>query len=159
MNNTQNEPLAANEKIAGKWLMDGSPNYGKGYMAGDQKDLETVKKFMDAYENMDAQLMVEMSVDTVRFHPADLGGVFKIDMTNTNFIKERQSNWDSITRDYIYLMPLKIEGSKNRVVTTMFTETRFIKNNTQESINFYERLYLNENSKIVRVVQYSRPTN
>ena len=108
---------------------------------------------------MDAQLMVEMSVDTVRFHPADLGGVFKIDMTNTNFIKERQSNWDSITRDYIYLMPLKIEGSKNRVVTTMFTETRFIKNNTQESINFYERLYLNENSKIVRVVQYSRPTN
>ena len=50
INNTQNEPLAANEKIAGKWLMDGSPNYGKGYMAGDQKDLETVKKFMDAYE-------------------------------------------------------------------------------------------------------------
>jgi hypothetical protein len=159
MNNTQNEPLAANEKIAGKWLMDGSPNYGKGYMAGDQKDLETVKKFMDAYENMDAQLMVEMSVDTVRFHPADLGGVFKIDMTNTNFIKERQSNWDSITRDYTYFMPLKMEGSKNSVVTTMFTETRFLKNSTQESINFYERLYLNENSKIVRVVQYSRPTN
>ena len=41
----------------------------------------------------------------------------------------------------------------------MFTETRFLKNSTQESINIYERLYLNENSKIVRVVQYSRPTN
>ena len=139
--------------------MDGSPNYGKGYMAGDQKDLETVKIFMDAYENMDAQLMVEMSADTVRFHPADLGGIFKIDMTNTKFIEERQSNWDSIIRDYIYFMPLKMEGSKNSVVTTMFTETRFLKNSTQESINFYERLYLNENSKIVRVVQYSRPTN
>jgi hypothetical protein len=139
--------------------MDGSPNYGKGYMAGDQKDLETVKIFMDAYENMDAQLMVEMSADTVRFHPADLGGIFKIDMTNTKFIEERQSNWDSIIRDYIYFMPLKMEGSKNSVVTTMFTETRFLKNSTQESINFYERLYLNENSKIVRVVQYSRPKN
>jgi hypothetical protein len=159
MNNTKNEPQVANEKIAGQWLMDGSPNYGKGYMAGDQKDLETVKIFMDAYENMDAQLMVEMSADTVRFHPADLGGIFKIDMTNTKFIEERQSNWDSITRDYIYFMPLKMEGSKNSVVTTMFTETRFLKNSTQESINFYERLYLNENSKIVRVVQYSRPTN
>ena len=159
MNNTKNEPQVANEKIAGQWLMDGSPNYGKGYMAGDQKDLETVKIFMDAYENMDAQLMVEMSADTVRFHPADLGGIFKIDMTNTKFIEERQSNWDSIIRDYIYFMPLKMEGSKNSVVTTMFTETRFLKNSTQESINFYERLYLNENSKIVRVVQYSRPTN
>lgn len=159
MNNTKNEPQASNEKIAGQWLMDGSPNYGKGYMAGDQKDLETVKTFMDAYENMDAQLMVEMSADTVRFHPADLGGIFKIDMTNTKFIEERQSNWDSITREYIYLMPLKMEGSKNSVVTTMFTETRYLKNSTQESINFYERLYLNENSKIVRVVQYSRPTN
>jgi hypothetical protein len=159
MNNTKNEPQVANEKIAGQWLMDGSPNYGKGYMAGDQKDLETVKIFMDAYENMDAQLMVEMSADTVRFHPADLGGIFKIDMTNTKFIEERQSNWDSITRDYIYFMPLKMEGSKNSVVTTMFTENRFLKNSTQESINFYERLYLNENSKIVRVVQYSRPTN
>jgi hypothetical protein len=159
MNNTKNESQVANEKIAGQWLMDGSPNYGKGYMAGDQKDLETVKIFMDAYENMDAQLMVEMSADTVRFHPADLGGIFKIDMTNTKFIEERQSNWDSITRDYIYFMPLKMEGSKNSVVTTMFTENRFLKNSTQESINFYERLYLNENSKIVRVVQYSRPTN
>ena len=128
-------------------------------MAGDQKDLETVKVFMDAYENMDAETMVEMSADTVRFHPADLAGVFKIDMTNTDFIVERQSNWDSISRDYIYLMPLKIEGSNNSVVTTMFTETRFVNDGTQESTNFYERLYLNEESKIVRVVQYSRPTN
>ena len=41
----------------------------------------------------------------------------------------------------------------------MFTETRFVNDGTQESTNFYERLYLNEESKIVRVVQYSRPTN
>ena len=53
-------------------------NYGKGYMAGDQKDLETVKTFMDAYENMDAQLMVEMSADTVKFHPADLEAYLKL---------------------------------------------------------------------------------
>ena len=156
--NSENEKPITKAKIAGQWLMNGSKNYGKGFMAGDQKDLETVKVFMDAYENMDAETMVEMSADTVRFHPADLAGVFKIDMTNTDFIVERQSNWDSISRDYIYLMPLKIEGSNNSVVTTMFTETRFVNDGTQESTNFYERLYLNEESKIVRVVQYSRPT-
>ena len=146
------------DKIAGKWLMDGS-RFEKGYMAGDQKDYDLVKKFLDAYENMDPQGMVDLSAETVKFHPADIGGVFDVDMTNTDFIAERQSNWDSISRDYIFIMPLKMEDSKNRVVTTAFTETRYIKDGTSESINYYERLYINEQDKIMRVVQYSRPPN
>ena len=146
------------DKIAGKWLREGN-RLNKGYMAGNQRDYDIVKKFMDAYENMDAESMVELSSDTVKFHPSDLSGVFDIDMTNTDFINERQSNWDSISRDYVVILPLKMEGTKNRVVTTMFTEARYVKDGTVDSINFYERLYLNENDKIVRVVQFSRPTN
>ena len=146
------------DKIAGKWLREGN-RLNKGYMAGNQRDYDIVKKFMDAYENMDAELMVELSSDTLKFHPSDLSGVFDIDMTNTDFINERQSNWDSISRDYVVILPLKMEGTKNRVVTTMFTEARYVKDGTVDSINFYERLYLNENDKIVRVVQFSRPTN
>ena len=88
------------EKIGGEWLREGS-RLGKGYMIGDQKDSDLAKKFLDAYENMDAQLMVDLSADSVKFHPADIGGVFDVDMTNTDFIVERQSNWDSISRDYI----------------------------------------------------------
>ena len=72
------------EKIGGEWLMEGS-RLGKGYMIGDQKDSDLAKKFMDAYEDMDAQLMVDLSADTVKFHPADIGGVFDVDMTNTDF--------------------------------------------------------------------------
>ena len=146
------------DKIAGKWLREGN-RLNKGYMAGNQRDYDIVKKFMDAYENMDAESMVELSSDTLKFHPSDLSGVFNIDMTNTDFINERQSNWDSISRDYVVILPLKMEGTKNRVVTTMFTEARYVKDGTVDSINFYERLYLNENDKIVRVVQFSRPTN
>ena len=146
------------DKIAGKWLREGN-RLNKGYMAGNQRDYDIVKKFMDAYENMDAESMVELSSDTLKFHPSDLSGVFNIDMTNTDFINERQSNWDSISRDYVVILPLKMEGSKNRVVTTMFSESRYVKDGTVDSINFYERLYLNENDKIVRVVQFSRPTN
>ncbi len=146
------------DKIAGKWLREGN-RLNKGYMAGNQRDYDIVKKFMDAYENMDAESMVELSSDTLKFHPSDLSGVFNIDMTNTDFINERQSNWDSISRDYVVILPLKMEGSKNRVVTTMFTEARYVKDGTVDSINFYERLYLNENDKIVRVVQFSRPAN
>ena len=146
------------DKIAGKWLREGN-RLNKGYMAGNQRDYDIVKKFMDAYENMDAESMVELSSDTLKFHPSDLSGVFNIDMTNTDFINERQSNWDSISRDYVVILPLKMEGTKNRVVTTMFTEARYVKDGTVDSINFYERLYLNENDKIVRVVQFSRPAN
>ena len=146
------------EKIGGEWLMEGS-RLGKGYMIGDKKDSNIAKEFMDAYENMDAQLMVDLSADTVKFHPADIGGVFDVDMTNTDFIVERQSNWDSISRDYIFIMPLNMEDSDGRLVTTAFTETRYIKDSSTETIIFYERLYIDEQDQIARVVQYSRPPN
>ena len=146
------------EKIGGEWLREGS-RLGKGYMIGDQKDSELVKKFLDAYENMDAKLMVDLSADTVKFHPADIGGVFDVDMTNTDFIVERQSNWDSISRDYIFIMPINLEDSDGRIVTTAFSETRYIKDGSTETNIFYERLSINEQDQIDRVVQYSRPPN
>ena len=146
------------EKIGGEWLREGS-RLGKGYMIGDQKDSELVKKFLDAYENMDAKLMVDLSADTVKFHPADIGGDFDVDMTNTDFIVERQSNWDSISRDYIFILPLNLEDSDGRIVTTAFSETRYIKDGSTETNIFYERLSINEQDQIDRVVQYSRPSN
>ena len=146
------------EKIGGEWLREGS-RLGKGYMIGDQKDSELVKKFLDAYENMDAKLMVDLSADTVKFHPADIGGVFDVDMTNTDFIVERQSNWDSISRDYIFILPINLEDSNGRIVTTAFSETRYIKDGSTETNIFYERLSINEQDQIDRVVQYSRPPN
>ena len=146
------------EKIGGEWLREGS-RLGKGYMIGDQKDSELVKKFLDAYENMDAKLMVDLSADTVKFHPADIGGVFDVDMTNTDFIVERQSNWDLISRDYIFILPLNLEDSDGRIVTTAFSETRYIKDGSTETNIFYERLSINEQDQIDRVVQYSRPPN
>ena len=146
------------EKISGEWLREGS-RLGKGYMIGDQKDSDLAKKFLDAYENMDAKLMVDLSADTVKFHPADIGGVFDVDMTNTDFIVERQSNWDSISRDYIFILPLNLEDSDGRIVTTAFSETRYIKDGSTETNIFYERLSINEQDQIDRVVQYSRPPN
>ena len=144
-------------KIFGEWLREGQAWTGNGFMAGDKKDSDIVKKFMDAYENMNPELMVEMTEDTVKFHPADIAGTFDVDMTNTSFIVERQSDWDSISRNYVYIMPLKMEDSKDRVVTTVFSETRYKKDGTTDTNNFYERIYLNENDKVTRVVQFSRP--
>tara|TARA_X000000368_G_scaffold402033_1_gene375523 strand:- start:3968 stop:4495 length:528 start_codon:yes stop_codon:yes gene_type:complete len=154
-----NNEASNKDKIFGEWLRKGYSWTGNGFTAGDKKDSDIVKKFMDAYENMDPNLMVEMTSDTVKFHPADIAGTFDVDMTNTNFIVERQSGWDSISRNYAYIMPLKIENSKDRVVTTVFSEIRYKKDGSTDSNNFYERIYLNENDKVTRVVQFSRPTN
>ena len=153
-----NKDISNEDKIFGEWLRKGNSWTGNGFMAGDKKDSDIVKKFMDAYENMDPDLMVQMTADTVKFHPADIAGTFDVDMTNTNFIVERQSGWDSISRNYVYIMPLKMEDSKDRVVTTVFSETRYIKDGSTDSNNFYERIYLNEKDKVTRVVQFSRPT-
>ena len=56
-------------------------------------------------------------------------------------------------------MPLNMEDSEGRLVTTAFTETRYIKDGSTETIIFYERLYIDEQDQIARVVQYSRPPN
>ena len=146
------------DKVAGQWLIEGD-RLGLGYSAGDQSDADFVMKFMDAYVNKDPQSMIEMSADTVKFHPADVGGVFDVDTSNTDFIVERQKNWDSLTRDYVFIMPMKLEGSKARVVATVFNEKRYVNDGNVESINFYERLYINADDKIFRIVQYSRPPN
>ena len=98
-------------KSAGEWMMQGSVNQGKKYVMGDDKDADLVKEFMDAYEDMNAEKMVQMSADTVKFHPGDLPGVFDVDMTNTDFISERQKDWDSIKRRYAFIMPINMDGS------------------------------------------------
>ena len=66
------------EKTAGEWYRGGWK--GKKFQLSDDKYVDLAKKFMDAYENMDPATMVEMTTDTVKFHPADVGGIFDVDM-------------------------------------------------------------------------------
>jgi hypothetical protein len=100
-----------------------------------------------------------MSADIVKFHPGDVSGVFDVDMTNTDFINERQKDWDSIERTYVFIMPINMEDTSVRFVETSFNETTFSKDGTSESKGVFERLYINEKNKIERVVQWHRPSN
>ena len=145
-------------KSAGEWMMQGSVNQGKKYVMGDDKDADLVKEFMDAYEDMNSEKMVQMSADTVKFHPGDMPGVFDVDMTNTDFISERQKGWDSIKRTYAFILPINMDGSTVRFVETSFNETTYSKDGSSESKGVYERLYINKQDKISRVVQWHRPS-
>ena len=51
-----------------------------------------------------------------------------------------------------------MEDCKNRVVTTVFLKPGYIKDGSTDSNIFYERIYLNKDDKVSRVVQYGRPT-
>ena len=82
---------------------------------------------MDAYENMDPATMVEMTTDTVKFHPADVAGIFDVDMTNTDFIVDRQAPIDSINRNYTFLLPIKLEETSSTIIETDFREDRYLK--------------------------------
>jgi hypothetical protein len=147
------------QKSAGEWMMEGSQNQGKKYIMGDDVDVDLAMKFMDGYENMDPQTMVDLSADIVKFHPGDLAGVFDVDMTNTDFIVERQKDMDSVSRNYIFITPLKMEGTSVRFVQTSFNETTYLKDGSSKSVGVYEKLYINTDNKISRVVQWHRPSN
>ena len=112
---------------------------------------------MDAYENMDPATMVEMTTDTVKFHPADVAGIFDVDMTNTDFIVDRQAPIDSINRNYTFLLPIKLEETSSTIIETHFREDRYLKTGETESVLIFERLIFNADDKINRVVQWMRP--
>ncbi len=144
------------EKTAGEWLMDGNWN-GKKYMLGDDKYTDLAMTFMEAYADFDPQTMVDMTTDMAKFHPGDVAGVFDVDMSNTDFIVQRQSEWDSINRNYNFIIPLKLEETNYNVVHAGISEKRFYKDGSTESILFYEKIWFNNEDKISRVVQWMRP--
>ena len=96
------------EKTAGEWYRGRLER--KKFQLSDDKYVDLAKKFMDAYENMDPATMVEMTTDTVKFHPADVGGIFDVDMTNTDFICcETSSNSPIIKRNYTFFHQLNLK--------------------------------------------------
>ena len=143
------------EKTAGEWYRGGWK--GKKFQLSDDKYVDLAKKFMDAYENMDPATMVEMTTDTVKFHPADLAGIVDVDMTNTDFIVARQAPIDSINRNYTFLLPIKLEETSTTIIETHFREDRYLKTGETESVLLFERLIFNADDKINRVVQWMRP--
>tara|TARA_Y100000816_G_scaffold292011_1_gene285407 strand:- start:5251 stop:5748 length:498 start_codon:yes stop_codon:yes gene_type:complete len=145
------------EKMAGEWYRGAWK--GKKFQLADDKYVDLAKKFMDAYENMNPSTMVEMTTDTVKFHPADVAGVFDVNMTNTDFIVARQAPMDSINRNYTFLLPIKLEETNTTIIETHFREDRYLKTGETESVLLFERLLFNQDDKISRVVQWMRPVD
>jgi ketosteroid isomerase-like protein len=114
-------------------------------------------ELFDAYTNLDSQRMVELSEDIVKFHPAEIAGIIDVDASNTFFIDQIQSTFESIDRTVHNVTPIAVEGSDNyTVVGINYTQVITHKDGSISSGHYFERIHV-ENEKVVRIVQWMRP--
>lgn len=122
-------------KTAGEWFMSGD-NQGKPYEIGSNDHVDIVLEVVRGYAEKNPEAMMKHMADTVKFYPADAPGVFDVPFTSVDFIVDRQSNWDSLTREIYYIAPLKISGNVEEgwgSVDTAFKETRYLKDGSVEA--------------------------
>ena len=129
----------------------------KKAIIGSEKDVEIAMELFDAYTNLDSQRMVELSEDIVKFHPAEIAGIIDVDASNTSFIDQIQSTFESIDRTVHNVTPIAVEGSDNyTVVGINYTQVITHKDGSISSGHYFERIHV-ENEKVVRIVQWMRP--
>jgi len=149
------------QKSGGVWHMGGDDQFQEGTspkaVIGSESDLEIAMAFYSAYGDMELDKMVELSEDIVKFHPGDLAGVVDVDTSNTDFVVERQSTFESIKRTLHNVTPIAVEGSENyTVVSINFTEEITYKDGSTSSDHYFERIHV-VNGKVNRVFQWMRP--
>ncbi|MBL6649749.1 MAG: hypothetical protein ISP56_05745 [Flavobacteriaceae bacterium] len=145
------------QKAGGTWNMWDESESPKKAVIGSESDLEIALAFYSAYGDMNLDKMVELSEDIVKFHPGDMAGVFDVDASNTDFLVERQSTFESINRTLHNVTPIALEGSENyTVVSINFTEEITYKDGSNSSAHYFERIHV-VNGKVNRVVQWMRP--
>ena len=144
-------------KEGGTWNAWDESGVSKKATIGSESDLEIAMAFYNAYGDMELEKMVELSEDIVKFHPGDIAGVFDVDASNTDFLTERQSNFESIKRTTHNVTPIAVEDSENyTVVSINFTEEITYKDGSTSSTHYFERIHV-VNDKVNRVVQWMRP--
>lgn len=149
------------QNSGGIWhLKDGIFNAdgtSKKAIIGSEKDVEIAMELFDAYTNLDSKRMVELSADIVKFHPAEMAGIIDVDASNTAFIDQIQSTFESIDRTVNNITPIAVEGSDNyTVVGINYTQVIRHKDGSISSGSYFERIHV-ENEKVVRIVQWMRP--
>ena len=149
------------QNSGGVWyLKDGifdADGTSKKAIIGSEKDVENAMELYHAYTNLDSQRMVELSADIVKFHPAEIAGMIEVDASNTAFIDQIQSTFESIDRTINNITPIAVEGSDNyTVVGINYTQVITHKDGSISSGSYFERIHV-ENEKVVRIVQWMRP--
>ena len=125
-------------KSGGVWNSWDENGVSKTATIGSESDLEIAMAFYGAYAEMELDKMVDLSEDIVKFHPGNTAGIVDVDTSNTDFVSERQSNFESIKRTLHNVTPIATEGSENyTVVSINFTEEITYKDGSSSNCLLY----------------------
>jgi translation elongation factor EF-Ts len=145
-------------KEGGSWNAWDESGVSKKATIGSESDLEIAMAFYNAYGDMELDKMVDLSEDIVKFHPGNLAGVVDVNTSNTDFVAERQSTFESIKRTLHNVTPISTVGSENyTIVSINFTEEITYKDGSTSKDHYFERIHVS-NGKVNRVVQWMRPS-
>ena len=137
------------EKSAGVANSDGDK-----YILGSDEDSQLAVDLVKAYAEKNTDLMYEMMTDTVRYWPPQGGEMMVLSRDAVHdVVNQLHSPYDSISRNVWNSVPLVTEGTDYTRVTVAFSESRYLKDGTQENVRLIDRIFIRD-GKIFRIHQW-----
>ena len=127
---------------------------GAKYIFGSEEDNQIAIDLVLAYADKNTDLMYEMMTDTVRYWPSQGGEMMVLSRDAVHdVVNQLHSPYDSISRNVWNAVPLVTEGTDYTRVTVAFSESRYLKDGTQENVRLIDRIFLRD-GKIFRIHQW-----
>ena len=137
------------EKSAGVANSDGAK-----YIFGSEDDNQIAIDLVLAYADKNTDLMYEMMTDTIRYWPSQGGEMMVLTRDAVHdVVNQLHSPYDSISRNVWNSVPLVTEGTDYTRVTVAFSESRYLKDGTQENVRLIDRIFIRD-GKIFRIHQW-----
>lgn len=140
------EKTVADEKGAGEWVSTGAK-----YTLGNDKNVATVKEFIEGYKNRNVETIFNLSKDSIKVFRHNLEEPIYV---NRTMFAEMLSRYDSIQPRPVYFLPYQIAGWDHSVVQVVSNEVRFLKDGTVEKERVLEKFMINKEGKVFAVRQF-----
>ena len=134
------------DKQAGEWVSSGAK-----YSIGDDKNVATVKAFIEGYEKMNVETIFNLSQDSVRVFLHNLEAPMYM---NRTLLTQMFSNFDSIQATPIYFLPYEVAGWDQSIVQVVSKEKRFLKDGTIENVRLLEKFIIDKDGKVSTIRQF-----
>ena len=126
---------------------------GSTFQFSNRGEIETMEKFMKAYNVMDVATCASLMADSVKIHDFDGNVMFLTKAMLPSVFGEYSSlDWQPLS-----MIPVKItDTDPSSAILVNATEKRVLKNGTVWEKDLLETFYINRAGKIFEIYQYSR---
>ncbi|MEK0422436.1 MAG: hypothetical protein RLZ95_346 [Bacteroidota bacterium] len=142
------------QTTGGKFFAPGNSKLdGTSFQFSNRGEVETMEKFMKAYNVMDVATCASLMADSVKIHDFDGNVMFLTKAMLPSVFGEYSSlDWQPLS-----MIPVKItDTDPSSAILVNATEKRVLKNGTVWEKDLLETFYINRAGKISEIYQYSR---